>query len=73
MQSKLLGYLISMLIRLFDPEMLRDFMDMVLDWVEKKVLGSASTVDDAVVLPILKMMRTAFSIPKDDPETPQAP
>ena len=40
--------------------------DLVRDFAEEKVLGSKSKIDDALVLPICKMVRTAFDIPDDD-------
>ena len=36
------------------------------DFIEDQVEGSASTVDDAIVLPICETIRAAFNIPDDD-------
>lgn len=67
MKEKILGYLISQIIRMLPPGLLRQFVDQILDFVEAKVLGTASELDDTVVLPLCGMIREAFSIP-DDPQ-----
>lgn len=66
MKAKLITMLISLILQLFTPELLKSFADTVLDWVEDKVLGSASKVDDALVLPLCNMIRSAFDIPDND-------
>jgi len=38
--------------------------DMILDWGEVYVLGSASKLDDAIFLPIFKMIRDTANIPE---------
>lgn len=65
--SKLVQILISQLVK-HGPDLLRKFADYVLDWVEEYVLGSASKVDDRIVLPICHMIRETFDIPDDDEE-----
>lgn len=42
------------------------FGDFILDFIEDFVLGTASTIDDAAVLPICGMIRDALSIPDND-------
>ena len=66
MKSQLISMLIQMLLTTLNPELLKKFADMALDFVEEKVIGSASTVDDAVVLPLCAQIRLAFNIPDDD-------
>lgn len=66
MKAKLIGYLISLILRQLTPELLKSMADRILDFVEDKVMGSASTVDDAIVLPICGMIRNTFDIPDDD-------
>jgi len=66
MKAKILGYLISLLLRTLTPELLKSFIDKALDFVEEKVLGSESTVDDAIVLPICDMIRKATDVPDND-------
>lgn len=45
---------------------LRVVADGILDFAEDFVLGTASKMDDMIVLPILKMIREAADIPDDD-------
>lgn len=66
MQKQLLSVLIGLIMKVLTPELLKDFVDMALDFVEDKVLGSKSKVDDAVVLPLCDMIRKAFNVPDND-------
>lgn len=66
MQARLLSMMVSMLLRTLTPNLLKKFIDMALDFVENYVLGTASTVDDTVVLPICSMIRTALDVPDND-------
>jgi len=66
MKSKMIGVLISMLMKTLTPELLKSFADMALDFVEEKVKGTKSPVDDAIVLPICSMIRSAFDVPDKD-------
>jgi hypothetical protein len=64
LKSRLLGALINILIGMLTPELVRQLADQVLGFAEKAVLGTASSVDDAIILPILEQIRIAFGIPK---------
>ena len=66
MQAKLLATLVAVLIEVFDGETLKKFVDMLLDFIELKVMGTASTVDDRIVLPIAGHIRQVFNIPDND-------
>jgi hypothetical protein len=66
MKAKILGMLVNALMSVLTPELLKDFVDKTLDWVEERVLGSASTVDDAIMIPLCNLVRTAFDVPDDD-------
>jgi len=66
MKEQLLAYLMSLFLKMLSPDLLRDFIDTALDFAEKKVIGSASTVDDKLVLPICSMIREATNVPDDD-------
>lgn len=63
MKNQLIMYFLSHLLSLLSPEMLKKLVDRILDFVEAHVLGSASNVDDRVVLPLLQMIRSTFDIP----------
>jgi len=41
-------------------------VDTILDYLEDKVLGSASTVDDALVLPVCDLLRNVLNVPDND-------
>lgn len=66
MKAKLISTLIGLLMQMLTPELLKSFVDMVLDFVEDKVAGTKSPVDDMLVLPICKMIRVSFDIPDSD-------
>ena len=66
MKAKLLAMLVGAVMEVLTPDLLKKFIDMVLDFVEDKVEGSKSTVDDAIVLPLCSMIRTAFDVPDND-------
>ena len=66
MSSKLIIQAITMLLTLLTPELLKKMADMVLDFIEDQVKGSASTVDDAIILPICNTIRAAFGIADND-------
>lgn len=67
------AYLISKLIQALlaemskhAPHLIKGVADKILDYIEDKVVGSASEADDAIVLPICKMIRESFDIPDED-------
>jgi len=66
MKEKLIGMLITTLLSMFSDDLLKKFADMALDFVENYVLGSASTLDDKIVLPICRMIRETFDTPDED-------
>ena len=66
MKTKILMMLINLILSSLKPEHIKSFADMILDFVEDRVLGSASTVDDKLILPVIAQIRAAFNIPDDD-------
>ena len=66
MKAQLMAMLVGVIMKLFTPELLRTFLDLVLDFIEDKVEGTKSTVDDRLVLPICDMIRQAYNVPDDD-------
>ncbi len=57
---------IVMFLSLLTPTMLRTVADMLLDFVEDKVIGSANDMDDAIILPACDLIRATFNIPDND-------
>ena len=47
------------------PEMVL-IVDTILDYLEDKVLGSASKIDDVLVLPICDLLRNVLNVPDND-------
>lgn len=66
MKSQLISMLVSILMRVLDETLLKQFADMTLDFIENAVLGSKSKIDDALVLPVCAMIRRTFDIPDND-------
>lgn len=66
MKAALLKALVDALLIIFNEKLMKEFADFVLDFVEEKVLGTASTIDDKLVLPICEAIRKAFNIPDND-------
>ncbi len=62
MKTQLISMLVPILTRVLDEKLLRQFADMTLDFIEESVLGSKSTIDDALVLPVCDMIRKTFDI-----------
>ena len=66
LQKMMLDSLVKAIMALADPEMLKKFLDTLLDFVENHVKGSASQIDDKMILPICSAVRMAFNVPDDD-------
>lgn len=66
MKEQLFGLLIQAFLSMLDPDLLRKFGDTVLDFAEDYVLGTASKIDDKVILPICDLIRKTFNIPDND-------
>jgi len=66
MLKTLLTLLVQTLLSLATPEVLKKMADMLLDFVENFVAGTASTIDDDLVLPLCRKIREAFDIPDND-------
>lgn len=46
------------------PELFKEFAEKIVDFIETKVLGTASTVDDSLILPLVDAVRSAFGLNK---------
>ena len=58
---------VTALLNALPPEVLAEGADRLLDLVENLIEQSETRVDDTIVLPLLRLLRTAFSIPDNDP------
>lgn len=64
--NALAAHAVSSLTSFFTPDLIRDFLDDIFDFLENAVLGSASDIDDRFVLPAIKTLRVALDIPDGD-------
>jgi hypothetical protein len=62
MQSTIIK-IIGILLGLFTETMLRDTVKWILNYADAKVLGTASKIDDALVLPCTALLRKLCNIP----------
>ena len=66
MRLSIMNMLLGQLFNLLTPDMMRRVIDSGLDWLEDKVINTKTKYDDAVVLPIIKLIRTTLDIPDTD-------
>jgi len=70
MKAQILTALVEIFLRTLSSEraeeILRRFADFLLDFIEDHVLGSASTVDDRLILPVCDLVRRTFNIEDND-------
>ena len=52
--------------KLLSPENIIKYGDKLFDFIEDAVTSSETTIDDATVLPLIKALRNALSIPDND-------
>ncbi len=65
-KAKIIQYVVSILLGLLTPEMLKKFVDMLLDFIENTVAGTTTDIDDKLLLPLCDLIRTTFNIPDND-------
>ena len=65
-RKKALEILLGQILALVTAERLSVLADMALDFCEEWVLGTESEIDDALVLPLCRIVRSAFGIEDDD-------
>jgi hypothetical protein len=66
MKAILLSYAIKALLSILTPKLIHDLIDTVLDFIEERVIGSHSTVDDRLVLPMCEILRDVTNTPDND-------
>jgi len=66
MKSFLISRLVQLLVSMLTPELMRKFIDVLIDFVEKEVKGSKSSLDDKIVLPICSIIRETFNVNEDN-------
>lgn len=68
MQEYLLKMFIKMVMERLTPELLKEWVDSGLDYIEEAVETSETQIDDVLVLPVINLIRTAFDVPDNDEE-----
>jgi hypothetical protein len=66
MKNLLIAKLVGVLISMLTPDLLKKFVDQVLDFVENYVKGTKSELDDKIVLPLCEVIRNTFDVPDND-------
>jgi len=62
----ILTRIVSELIEKLDEDILKGFLDRLLDWLENLIKSTDTKLDDVTLLPLLKHVRDAFEIPDND-------
>jgi len=57
--------LITILLSILNDEKRHELVEKILDFVETKVLGSSTEIDDRVLLPIIEMLRKLIELVED--------
>ena len=57
--------MVAAMVAIMSPENVKAVIDKAFDMVEQAVADSASEWDDVLVLPMVKALREALSIPKE--------
>ncbi len=66
MKTYLITQLVKLIIGMLNAKLLRQFVDTLLDFIEEFVAGTASDIDDAIILPVCNALREILNIPDDD-------
>jgi len=70
LQTILIQQLVSALVVLMSPEVMKRGLDALLDALDEAVGQTDNTVDDIVVLGICQQLRRAFDVPDNDEGAP---
>lgn len=65
MKKQLILSMLEALIALLSEDMLKDWLDAGLDWIEDTVAETDTPYDDALI-PLVGLIRKALSIPDND-------
>lgn len=66
MKTMLIQQLVSVLLSMMTADVMKKAVDAMLDVAERAAIGSDSTLDDAIVLPLCRQIRKTFDIPDND-------
>jgi hypothetical protein len=57
---------LNIILDLIDEKTVSKSFDVMLDHIEKQVKNTTNQYDDVIVIPIIKVIRTAINIPQDE-------
>ena len=57
--------LVDLIIKNYGGDVMREALDDLIDKLENKIASTPTKVDDAVILPLLTMLRETLNIPDD--------
>ena len=60
--SMVLPFIVESLLKILTPEQLEKVADKILDWCEDAVAKTENEYDNAIVLPLIGIIREAFGI-----------
>lgn len=66
MNKAIITQMVTLLLGMVSPELLKKGVDALLDIIEDAVAGSKNTYDDAIVMPVVNLIRTTFDIEDND-------
>ncbi len=65
MSGTLVTMLVSAVLKSLTPDVLKNGLGKLIDFLEQEVVKSENTVDDTLVLPLLGSLRKVVGIPKE--------
>lgn len=65
MKTNLSMYLLQSVLNALTSEKLRSFVDGILSYIESKVLGTNSKIDDNLIFPLVGALRVMLSLPPE--------
>lgn len=65
MKTAMISFVLQNLLSALPPNVVKRAIDALLDQIEDAVSRSENTVDDAVVTPLVSIVRTSLDIPDD--------
>lgn len=71
MVKVMLQAVVAVMSQMMTKENLKLVADKILDVIEDVVQDSSNTIDDQLVLPVVKQIRETFDIPDDDLPEPE--
>ena len=62
MLAALIGSILRELLKKLPPDLIKDVVDTMLDKLEDKIKDTSTQLDDAIVLPLIELIRKTLNI-----------